>query len=1200
MITLFCQYYIPVNADRRKEIDICFKQNIENKAIDKIIMYFEKESDMKLIPDNKKIIKRFYPDRMSYGFWLKETDKLPVGTVSLLVNADIYLNETIRHFAEHAEKMRREKRFIALTRYNPDGAGGLKLNNNPHWTQDTWGVVKDLNPMPHALYQETAFELGQPGCDNKIAYVMHSYGYTVTNPCEVVESIHLQADEGRAYDSKASKLIGLHAFVHPTKTVLEDAKLDLELLTRSPYNLFDINVNNWINGRNSYRIKADEAFQKKDAERVEAWLKEKALQPEPPASVPVVATPTAIPIIEAVPAYITAASFKVADYKLVKEFSSRYKVYSKGAHYYFHDRYWPVVKVRTFEQVNRLCASSEARLFCYGFLQSNILDGAVSIDSDFEHDKDYLFWQHPCKTEGDAANIHLQLPEIYINGNEAHVYVALPWATIIDKKAKPHAHTGLVGSRIRTSREILKKFSLELRVHTVCQHIHWRDIAHDYKASNITDLWISHKEIGLEELEGIKLHPWTLYAVNYREIERRIGFVNKPIHDRSVFASFEGAYMKHYISTVREDLKQLQDLQGYHIVLKDLWHFNKVVYNYQVYNDEKHRNSIATDEVVTYNELMSNSVFSLCPSGAGPNSLRLWECLANGSIPVLLSDKLELPDIEHLCPELKLNWKDVIVFHVESKISDLDQVLKAIDKPRLERMQKNGSLIYKKLEALSCFGTVEKDEQVKIASIRLFKDQQIHIPGKTVAKFTGEEVLKEAEIVFDSDVDHVIIWFDQAQKISAINVHGANSTEDQIKLEGIRKFGKFFDLRHQTTHQIDGACKFVFDTNETPYSMGLKLSLPKGSKQSLKLKVDFEVVEIAYAIEAARLDEAGYLLAGSNTNEIRKDNLFDSEFVDSGEILSSIKTVVKPAELKKEKLFPTLPPRTKNLAGEEIGNGITMYVHLMNRNENVVKNLKNWLTQGFDELILLDWSSKEPVSEIPGVLDDKRVRVVRVEGQKTFIRTLAQNLASQMARNSRVFKCDSDVEFKGDFFSAHSLSEGEFWVGDWHQARDFNERHLHGETYYHLNDFFRVNGYDERISAYGQDDTNLKDRMCLSGLIKKVFSYNYLFHQPHEQTKRIENQNIIHPMIRMYQNRLFTNESVAWSKYHDNFKYSILSKNNKCVLLVASSFSEKIYDVKCYEDTAINLVASWYAAKDELKKMSKDQKINLIWKKQVE
>ena len=41
--------------------------------------------------------------------------------------------------------------------------------------------------------------------------------------------------------------------------------------------------------------------------------------------------------------------------------------------------------------------------------------------------------------------------------------------------------------------------------------------------------------------------------------------------------------------------------------------------------------------------LLLNSKYTLCPSGSGPNSIRLWESLACGSIPIILSDTLDLP-----------------------------------------------------------------------------------------------------------------------------------------------------------------------------------------------------------------------------------------------------------------------------------------------------------------------------------------------------------------------------------------------------------------------------------------------------------------------------------------------------------------------------------------------------------------------------
>jgi hypothetical protein len=46
---------------------------------------------------------------------------------------------------------------------------------------------------------------------------------------------------------------------------------------------------------------------------------------------------------------------------------------------------------------------------------------------------------------------------------------------------------------------------------------------------------------------------------------------------------------------------------------------------------------------INYINIMRNSVFSLCPSGSGPNSIRLWEALAFKCQPLVLSDGLDLP-----------------------------------------------------------------------------------------------------------------------------------------------------------------------------------------------------------------------------------------------------------------------------------------------------------------------------------------------------------------------------------------------------------------------------------------------------------------------------------------------------------------------------------------------------------------------------
>ena len=388
------------------------------------------------------------------------------------------------------------------------------------------------------------------------------------------------------------------------------------------------------------------------------------------------------------------------------------------------------------------------------------------------------------------------------------------------------------------------------------------------------------------------------------------------------------------------------------------------------------------------------------------------------------------------------------------------------------------------------------------------------------------------------------------------------------------------------------------------WAMGLKLTGEgkPGSEARPEAQLQLAVMseKDAFAREALCLDRAGILKAASDRNTERQDDTFDTKHINSGLILERLPEVARAEDVVPgNELFPPVAVPTTNLNGEPLGDGITMYVHLMNRNENVQKNLGNWLQQRFDELILLDWSSSDPVAEIPGVFDDPRVRVVRVDGQTKFIRTLAQNLASRMARNRRIFKCDSDVEFKGDFFAAHPLKAGEFWVGDWHHARDNNERHLHGETYYYIQDFLAVSGYDERIKSYGHDDTNLKDRMVPSGLGKKVFDYDLISHQHHKQEERAQGSHGIHPMVATYANRVMTRATPLWPTSSHCTEFSAINSSGK-VLNVEIYTPPETATTESHVLEAANTIVRWYVSNDKAKEMNLAEMYAVIWEKQVE
>jgi len=76
------------------------------------------------------------------------------------------------------------------------------------------------------------------------------------------------------------------------------------------------------------------------------------------------------------------------------------------------------------------------------------------------------------------------------------------------------------------------------------------------------------------------------------------------------------------------------------------WHYEQAVYREQVQGQpaDAARHAQLSAEAGAYATTLQRSCFALCPSGSGPNSIRLWEALGYGAIPVIHSDRLQLPE----------------------------------------------------------------------------------------------------------------------------------------------------------------------------------------------------------------------------------------------------------------------------------------------------------------------------------------------------------------------------------------------------------------------------------------------------------------------------------------------------------------------------------------------------------------------------
>lgn len=380
-------------------------------------------------------------------------------------------------------------------------------------------------------------------------------------------------------------------------------------------------------------------------------------------------------------------------------YSNRFALQRREGRIAFVDRYWPTAVTFRDPELEEWSSEALREAFVWGFTGPVLEWKAQQFSTEKLYAEQLNFWQYPCRTEQDAFERHQRMEAPFWDRDGVHLYVGMPWATWIDKKTFPDQLLEAYRSRIKAMEELLRE---SLQVHSVCQHIRWKEHPHRFEQAGINQLWISHKEKGWDTEGQMRLHSWPLYAVNVLDPERKEGLEFVPVEKKTIFASFKGAYMKHYLSDVRLQLKQLAHLDGYEIEVTDLWHFNKMVYGYQIGNKESTKEMIERQEIIDYNHLLSQSLFSLCPGGAGPNTLRLWESLGIGAIPVVLSDRYQFPSLERMALDIDM-WDKAAIHLPEAAVATLDEQIRGLSIEAKQALQAEGQRLFTASRDLSCF-----------------------------------------------------------------------------------------------------------------------------------------------------------------------------------------------------------------------------------------------------------------------------------------------------------------------------------------------------------------------------------------------------------------------------------------------------------------------------------------------------------------
>ena len=289
-----------------------------------------------------------------------------------------------------------------------------------------------------------------------------------------------------------------------------------------------------------------------------------------------------------------------------------------------------------------------------------------------------LFWQGPVITE-----------KIFFEQNKHDPnYIGMPWTTINDKFRNNKFMLNKIAFEFKNQNQ---KQNLNANYYTCCQSIYFRRLIPFFKLINIKTLYTPHKTKNENEIQGVKIVACPIYAVNIEDNNRNNAFKNIDFltNKRRYLYSFMGSYDPScYLTDVRKKIFEMKHPDNAMIKNSGEWHFADSIYKIQNYNNQDvvDNSNKHIDNKNKYNEILLNSDFSLCPSGSGPNSIRLWESLACGTIPVILADTLDLPKHQ--------KWDDAVIFCQESNLKNIPTILSTISNEKKEVMKRNCIKIY--------------------------------------------------------------------------------------------------------------------------------------------------------------------------------------------------------------------------------------------------------------------------------------------------------------------------------------------------------------------------------------------------------------------------------------------------------------------------------------------------------------------------
>ena len=214
-IVIVQQYYVPNNKKRHEEIKLALMCNCNNDAIDRIVLLNERiYSDDELGITNDKIEQIDISHRITYRDVFEFSNKLSDDSYIVLANADIFFDTGIGRVRESGLVVER-KAFTQLRHeFSSIELKDCKLFGPRLDSQDTW-IWNSKWKIPNNILKLFNLEMGIPGCDNKMIYLLAISGFNCHNEPEWIKCYHNHNSNLRGNSYLKKKVNGPYYGIYP-------------------------------------------------------------------------------------------------------------------------------------------------------------------------------------------------------------------------------------------------------------------------------------------------------------------------------------------------------------------------------------------------------------------------------------------------------------------------------------------------------------------------------------------------------------------------------------------------------------------------------------------------------------------------------------------------------------------------------------------------------------------------------------------------------------------------------------------------------------------------------------------------------------------------------------------------------------------------------------------------------------------------